>query len=122
MECRHIKERLHIDAVPSEENHCPRELLGPFLQSSNEILLFRDLHQALHLVLISERQIFQPIDALVDVGQREQIEQNVKWRQHPGREPVADEIAPQCRKVQSLVAADVISAADGIEEGDLWEK
>jgi hypothetical protein len=89
-----IKERFHVDAVPSEENHCPRELLGPLLQSSDEILLFRDPQQTLHLVLVSGRQLLQPIDAFVDVGQRQQIQQSVEWRQYPGQEPVADEIAP----------------------------
>ena len=80
MERRNIKERVHVDAVPSEENHCPRKLLSALLQSSDEILLFRDLHQTLHLILISGRQILQPIDALVDVRQRQQIQQSVEWR------------------------------------------
>jgi hypothetical protein len=106
MERRNIQERVHIDAVPSKENHRTRKLLRPVLQLSDEILLFRDLDQACHFVLIGGRQILQPIDALIDIGQRQEIQQRVEWRQYPGWEPVANEITPQCRKGQSLGAAD----------------
>src|SRR4029077_2856419 len=88
-----VQDGLHIDAVPSEENHCPRKLLGSLLQLSDKILLFCNLNQAFHLFLIGGRQISQPIDALIDVRQRQQIQECIEWRQDPRPEPVADEIA-----------------------------
>src|ERR1700681_3239892 len=79
-EGRNIQERVDADAVPAEENHRPWKLLRPLLQLSDEILLFRDLNQTPHLVLMGGRQILQPVDALVDVRQRQEIQQSVEWR------------------------------------------
>ena len=78
--------------------------------------------RSLHLVLIGGRQILEPIDALVDVGQRQQVEQDVERRQHPGEEAVADEVAARRRDIHAGVAADVVGAADRIEQRDLGKE
>src|SRR5262245_18031854 len=62
------------------------------------------------------------MDAFVDVRQRQQIQQSIEWGQDPGPESIADEIAPQRRKVQYLIAADVIGTANDVEDCNLWEK
>ena len=54
-------------------------------------------HQSPHFILIVRRQIFQAIDALIDIRQRQQIKQNIDGRQHPDKEAIADEIAAQRR-------------------------
>src|SRR5262249_61924268 len=64
----------------------------------------------------------EPIDAFVDVGQRQQIQEDVEWRQDPGRETVADEITPQRRQIQPRIAADVVGAANGVEQRHLWKE
>src|SRR5262245_39086390 len=94
---RNVQKRMHIDAVPSEKDHCSRKLFSSLLQSGDKILLFCDFKQPFHLVLIRGWQIFQPIDAFVDVGQRQQIQQGIEWGKNPSPESVADEITPQRR-------------------------
>jgi hypothetical protein len=40
------------------------------------------------LVLEVRRQVFQSVDALVDVGKRKQVQQNVDWRQAQSNTPL----------------------------------
>jgi hypothetical protein len=68
------------------------------------------------------RQIFKPIDALVDVGQRQQIEQAIEGRHDPGEKAVADEITTQRRCTQPAVAADVVGAAEGVKQRGLRQE
>src|SRR5262245_26936401 len=97
MKRRNIQDCVDVDAIPPEENHRSRKFFSAFLQLTDKVLVFRDRYQALYLVLVRGRQILQPIDAFVDVRQRQQIQQNIEWGQKPGPEPVANEIAPYCR-------------------------
>ncbi len=122
MEGRHIQECFLVNAVPAEEHHRPRILLRRFLQLRDEIGLVGGLDQALHLVLIVRRQILEPVNALVDIRQRQQIKQRVERRQQPGRKSIADEIAPQRCKIRSRIAADVVGAANRVEQRNLWEE
>src|SRR5262245_5608043 len=77
MKRRNIHDRVHADAIPSEENHRSRKFLRALLQLSDEVMIFRDCYQALYLLLVRGRQILEPIDAFIDVRERQQIEQNI---------------------------------------------
>src|SRR6201996_6711461 len=122
MKLRNIEERLPVDAVPPEEHHGTRKLFCGFFQPGDEIHVVGDLNETLHFVGVIGRQIVEPINALVHVGQRQQIQERIEGRQDPGRKSIADEIAAQRRKAQTGVAADVVAAAYGVDQGDLGEK
>src|SRR5262245_17938108 len=122
MKRRNIQDCVDVDAIRSKKDHCSRKFISAFLQLTDKVLVFRDRYQALHLVLIRGRQILQPIDAFVDVRQRQQIQQNIERRQKPGPKSVANEIAPHRRQAQPLIAADVIGAACEVKDCDLGEE
>src|SRR5580700_4436531 len=84
-----------FDPVDLPENHCAFMLLRSLLDPADEVGCVRDLNQTPHIVLIVRRQIFQTINALVDVRQRKQIQYNINGGQHPDEEAVADEIASE---------------------------
>ena len=119
MERWDIEEGVLVDAVPAEENHRTRIFLRRLFQLPDKIRVSRSLDQALHLVLIGGRQIAELIDAFIDVGQRQQIQEDVERRQDPGRKTVADEIAPQRRQIQWRIAADIVGPANRVEQRDL---
>src|SRR5262245_46324916 len=88
MERRDIEKGVLVDAVPAEENHRTWIFLRRLFELPDKIRVPRSLDQALQLVLIGGRQIAEPIDAFVDVGQRQQIQEDVEWRKDPGRKAV----------------------------------
>ena len=119
MERRDIEEGVLVNAVPAEENHRTWIFLCRLFQLPDKIRVSRSLDQALHLVLIGDWHIAEPINAFIEVGQRQQIQEDVEWRQDSGRKTVADEIAPQHRQIQSRIAADIVGPANRVEQRDL---
>ena len=95
------RERLDIRAVPLEKEHAAHLGRGGLLQLTDEILSARRLDQARDLALMSLRQVREPIDALVDVGQREQVQENVDRGQQPDRNPLPRKYLSKSSRVRS---------------------
>src|SRR5262249_3103268 len=69
---------------------------------------------------LSGRQVSKPIDAPVDVRQRDKVQENIDWRQRPGRKTITEEVAAQGCHVHAI-AANIVEAADRVEYRHFWE-
>ena len=111
VERRDVHEAVHVGPVPLQEDHAAIVVLGPFFQFGDEVFLVGGVNQALDLGLVRRGQIFQLVNALVDIGKRQEVQHGVGWGQQPGNQPIAEEVAPQHVLVEFLVAGHVIEAA-----------
>ena len=89
MKCRRIYKRVDVFPVPLEENHGTVEFLDTLLKLSNKIpsalAFFFDAE--LDLLAVGCRRMGEAIDALVDVRQCQQVEQDIKRRGSASSEP-----------------------------------
>src|SRR3984893_2100135 len=111
-----------LDAIVAPQDNRAFVLFRPLLDLADEIGVVRGLDQALDFVLMARRHVLEAINALVEVGQREQIQQNIDGRQHPEKDTIAEEIASHGGQTQSGVPADVISTTGCIEQCDPGEE
>src|SRR5471032_1912240 len=114
VESRDIYNCLGWDAIIAPKDQCAFVLFRPLLDPANEIGVNRPLDQTVDFILVARRHVLKAIDALVDVGQREDIQENVDRREHPKKDAIAEKILAYRRQVQPGVAAHIVGSAQQI--------
>src|SRR5262249_28735561 len=73
-----LDESVDVEAVPLEEDHGAGQLLDMLLEATLDIPLPRRFDHAPDFLLVSGGQVLQPIDPLVEVGQRQDVHGDVE--------------------------------------------